>query len=382
LGAPVITDVNCAGDSTGAITVTPNGGTPPYTYLWSDGQLTVTAGNLPAGIYSVTVTDNSGCAASSTYTVAESPMLTLQVNTTTALCADPTSGSATAVPGGGDGTYTYSWSNTGSTATISSLQGGAYLVTVTDGLGCTITGSGTVNTDSIVIYPLGPDRNICEGDSVTIGAGFANAVWSTGAVGDSITVNSAGELWASGNCATTDTVAVIVTTPPEVPELNITDTMICEGDAVVLIVTDEGHLYVWSTGDTATQTTVDTAGVYIVNAINNCGRSSAEATVYDSLCSCRIYMPNAFSPNGKGSAENEEFRAYSLCNEVAGFELKIFDRWGSLVFHTNDFHEGWDGTTKGRECEPGVYVWYVSYHSKEPDRNRVFKIKGGVTLMK
>jgi parallel beta-helix repeat protein len=139
-------DVDCNGNSTGTATVTAAGGTMPYTYLWSDGQTTAIATNLPAALYGVIITDANGCMSADSATISEPTELTV----TTTSVADTNNlsiGQASATAAGGTPSYTYSWDNGMTGSTISGLGSGLYAVTVTDGNGCTTTG--TVQVDSI-----------------------------------------------------------------------------------------------------------------------------------------------------------------------------------------------------------------------------------------
>ena len=89
-------------------------------------------------------------------------------------------------------------------------------------------------------------------------------------------------------------------------------------------------------------------------------------------------MPNVFSPNG--DSKNETFNAVG--DNLTGFSLKIFNRWGNLLFETNSIGNGWDGTHKGSKVSSGTYVYLIEYSYTEK-RNTINKnIKGTVTLLK
>jgi hypothetical protein len=124
-------DVLCNGDANGSISLVVTGGTPTYTYLWSNGATTDNISNLVAGPYSVTVTDANGCMAMQSFTVNEPAAITLSIT-------HNNMDSATAIAGGGVGSFTFAWSDGQTTATAGGLMNNTtYMVTVTDANGCT-----------------------------------------------------------------------------------------------------------------------------------------------------------------------------------------------------------------------------------------------------
>ncbi|HEX7846083.1 MAG TPA: immunoglobulin domain-containing protein, partial [Chitinophagaceae bacterium] len=135
------TNVNvlCFGNSTGSIDLTVAGGTSPYTYAWSNGATTQDITSLPAGTYSVTVTDANGCTAVLNNIVITQPAAALALSEThvNVLCFGNSTGSINLTVTGGTSPYTYAWSNGATTQDITSLPAGAYNVTVTDANGCT-----------------------------------------------------------------------------------------------------------------------------------------------------------------------------------------------------------------------------------------------------
>lgn len=376
-------NVPCAGDSSGSITISINGGTAPNTIAWSTGDSTLTVNNLTVGSYSVTVTDANNCAANDSYTITGASAVLLQMAATPIDCNDPNSGSASVVASGGATPYTYSWSNAATSATLNSVTVGWYTVTVTDANGCIGIDSVEVTGDNVSAFNLGPNLNICLGDTVILGTGLVGTVWSTGDTSDYLVVTNGGTYYGtitSGACSNSDTVTIFLEQEPNVPQLNVNDTIVCDSESLILRVDDEGYLYVWSTGDTSEQIVVDTPGIYIVTAINHCGQVSAEAFVSDSNCACRLYLPNAFSPNGDGA--NDVLKVYTQCTEIEEFSFSIFDRWGGLVYRSRDFREVWDGTSKGKNCIPGVYVYSISYLSRENGVRQIQRMKGSVTLLR
>ncbi|TXB57474.1 GEVED domain-containing protein, partial [Phaeodactylibacter luteus] len=140
--------LSCAGDENGVIVSTVNGGSEPYSYLWSNGSTQPDINNLSAGIYSLTVTDQTGCSVSAQAVV--SAPTAIVVSVTTAAAVGSTGGTAEANATGGTSPYTYSWSNGAMGNEVSGLPAGTYTVTVSDANGCTGTTTFQIETDEPV----------------------------------------------------------------------------------------------------------------------------------------------------------------------------------------------------------------------------------------
>jgi hypothetical protein len=153
-------------------TVTPSGGTPPYTYLWSPGSQTNSiATGLGWGTYTVTVTDSAGCSASSPVTISlYYSNLTAFTNETAATCSS-NDGSAYIVMYGGKEPYTYAWSPGGMTTdSVTGLSAGTYTVSVTDSNGCSLTASVTIAGNSPTLSLSASLYTITVGDSTLLSA--------------------------------------------------------------------------------------------------------------------------------------------------------------------------------------------------------------------
>ncbi|MFH0893850.1 MAG: T9SS type A sorting domain-containing protein, partial [Bacteroidota bacterium] len=140
----VVTNVACFGGNNGAVNLIVAGGVSPYTYLWTGGLLTEDISGLTAGTYNVTVTDNNGCTATSSATVAQPTQIFLSTVVTNVACFGGNNGAVNLVVAGGVGPYTYLWTGGLLTEDISGLTAGTYNVTVTDFNLCTATTSATV----------------------------------------------------------------------------------------------------------------------------------------------------------------------------------------------------------------------------------------------
>ncbi len=142
------TDVSCNGGNNGSALATIAGGTPGFSYLWSNASIGQTASGLSIGNYTITVTDASGCTATNTANITQPGALVPAASQQTgAGCSNsPGGGIAIASATGGTGSYAYSWNSGSTIATASSLAAGSYTVTVTDGNGCTQTAVAAISS--------------------------------------------------------------------------------------------------------------------------------------------------------------------------------------------------------------------------------------------
>lgn len=119
------------------------------------------------------------------------------------------------------------------------------------------------------------------------------------------------------------------------------------------------------------------SGTYSVTVTNACGSATDEINVDFRAGGCQLAIPTAFSPNGDGV--NDLFKAVAFC-PVAKFSMHVYNRWGELVYATDDVTEGWDGVFR-RESQPlGVFVYYIEYFND--CSQKMEKVVGNVTLMR
>lgn len=175
-----VLDVSCAGGNNGVIDLTATGGTAPYSFSWSDETSNEDLFNLPAGSYSVTVTDDHGCTNVQNFTITQ-PASPIVVNGVISDATSQTSadGNIDITTTGGTGPYSFQWSNGATTEDVSGLLPGTYSVSITDMNGCVTSGTFTVaytigitehsnNAAGVTLYP-NPAH-----ESFTIDAGGAS----------------------------------------------------------------------------------------------------------------------------------------------------------------------------------------------------------------
>ena len=163
----VVDNVNCFAGNDGAIDLTILGGTAPYSYVWSNSQMTQDANGLIAGTYSVLVTDAKGCFADSTITVTE-PAVPLSVteNHVNVLCFGDLTGSINITVAGGTPSYDYLWSNGSVLEDLINVAAGLYSVVISDSLGCTISISITITEPAAPLFISNTTTNVsCFGGS-------------------------------------------------------------------------------------------------------------------------------------------------------------------------------------------------------------------------
>lgn len=324
------TDAFCNG-GTGTATVTPTGGTSPYTYVWSPAGGNSSVATLLAGNYSVTVTEANGCAVTQTVTITEPAPMTLIANVNFATCG-LFDGSATVTPSGGITPYTFLWLTSPTVQTTSiaiNLGVGTYTVYVTDANGCLQGQTAVVggNKPPIADFNFSPDiisllDSVVAFSDVSIGA-VSYWAWDFDDIGSA--PNDSSSL--------------------QNPTHSYSDT----GTYCV-------SLKVWN----------------------------ESLTCFDSITKClkveplvTFFLPNAFTPNKDG--KNDIFIGFG--SYITEFDMKIFDRLGHLVFESNDIEKGWNGSVNNDAdvVQEGVYAWKVRIvDTKEMEYNYV----GHVTLIK
>jgi gliding motility-associated-like protein len=269
---------------TGVITVSGTGGTAPYT---GSGTFTVAAGT-----YTYSLVDANGCSSAVTITITQPPVLSLSLSQTNVNCNGFATGSITANPAGGQGPYTYLWSNNQTTQTVSNLLAGAYSVVVTDNLGCTINGNTTITQPLAPILLQESHTNIlCFGNntgsidlSVSGGTSPYTYSWSNSSTTQDIQNLIAGTY----NVTVTDAngciaVMSINVTQPAIPltvgytTTNVSCFGLSDGSIDVTPLGGTGPFtYYWTTGLASQDLSNLPAGQYIVaiTDANNCVTST------------------------------------------------------------------------------------------------------------
>ncbi len=188
-------------------------------------------------------------------------------------------------------------------------------------------------------------------------------------------------------CTSVPTVVTYVVNPPLSTTTTVTSSSstVLEGESTNLNVTMSpyipGVLYSWSPSDNLSCNdcpnpiaTPDSATCYVVTLLapDVCPLQDSVCVNYKIKCG-EIFVPSIFSPNGDGV--NDNFKVHGRC--LVKIQMSVFDRWGNLVFYTDDVDDGWDGTYKGKEMNSGTFVYRLFVTSLYGETE---ELKGNVTL--
>jgi gliding motility-associated-like protein len=377
-------DVICASDSTGSIDITVSGGTPSYVYSWTTTATTEDISSLAAGVYTVTVTDSNLCAISFTDTIlSTNPVINASYSAANAFCIDSIGGSIDVTATGGTGTLTYLWNTSDVTEDLSGIYAGNYTVTITDSLNCfNILNIIIADTSTLNLNITGSSA-ICQGSTLDLNVtDYTNVTYQwmndstaiasgTAAVN---TINAAGSYYvvATSACGTfiSDTVNISVNSLPVVTLDDATSTT-C--DSSIVLTASGGISYLWSPAGSLNDATLSAplaspqeGTIYIVAVTDTNGCVSYDSITVDVTC-VTLTIPNGFSPNGDGY--NDAFVILKL-EDYPDNKLRIFSRWGNMVYEMNDYDNSWNGTAnvnvlmKGKELPAGTYYYVLDLNNK------------------
>lgn len=259
----------CTGQST---TLTASGGD---TYLWSNGETTASITITTPGNYTVTAFNTCGQSSSAPFTVTESPLPNPQISGNLSFC----SGQQTTLTASGGTTYL--WSNGETTTAISVSTPGNYSVTAFNTCGQAVSVPVTVSENPLPNPQISGNNSFCTGQQTTLTAsGGTSYLWSNGQTSPSITATAPGSytVTAFNTCGQTVS-APFTVSEMLLPNAHIAgETTFCAGQQTALTASG-GTSYLWSTGQTGTNLTVSTPGIYSVSVNNSCGTDIETVTI-------------------------------------------------------------------------------------------------------
>lgn len=413
-----ISDVTCNSDNDGVLGVTISQGTAPYSYSWDNStSISNIANDLYAGTHTVTITDNMGCTISLTETIDEpDPLKISSMTPNTQIC--PEDEIELQVAGtGGSSTYTFTWKSSdgevlgnGNTLIVDPLvTNTSYCVELTEACGSPLADSCVlIYFPTPVIPQLTPDKYVdCDpgefyiqntsaniGELATTYIDFGNnenVILQNGA--DTSVSYSLPGIYSLEVINTSiygcvyDTVLTDFLTVNSKPIANfvlsgnpgtIYETLLEAND----LSTDDVVSWEWfSPNSNPSHSLVESPkfkfpegveGKYpvtlVVHSYMGCSDTiSKEAIINDVVL---FYVPNTFTPDNDEFNQTWDFVLKGA--DIYGFNLKIFNRWGEIVWETNDPEVGWDGTYNGSLVKSGAYTWKATFKHRDDDGKKVY----------
>jgi gliding motility-associated-like protein len=398
--------VPCPGDNI-TLTATVIGGLPPYDYIWSNGQSgnSISLSPTTTGSYSVTVTAQcSSSSVSDTVLVTVPQYLPLQITVSNDIVSNCpyVEEMLYAQATGGSGTYIYSWSTAGNNISnvdsilVNPSTTTNYYISVTDQCGATAT---DIIIYSILSPPLLTSVNnvpeICPGDSVFISVnatgGFGNYHYYWETTGDTIPgiwvkpySSTSYIVQVSDDCQTFSVPAItqVIVVKPNA-DFAIFNQNLMEGLPITLQnLTLNGYAYDWYFSDGGYSTLVnpthvfESPGEYMITLVATDSKGCIDSitkpvTIYEEFY---IYIPNTFIPNG--DRFNNYFSGSFI--GVKWIKMEVFNRWGELLFYSEDQNFKWDGNHNNNRIQDGTYTWKLTYR---PNRGIDELLTGHVNVL-
>jgi gliding motility-associated-like protein len=340
------------------------------TYLWSTGATTQSINASATGTYWVTAS-NGTCSDVDTINITgiQPPSL----GSDTAVCAgQPVTLS------GGTGTA-YLW-NTGATSqTINATTTGTYWVDVSNGT-CVQRDSIDVTIYALPVVNLGNDTLLCPNTTFVLNAGNAGAsyLWNDGSITQNISVDSAGTysvLVSQNGCPERDSISITYVEPLYLGEA----ISLCGAFTTVLDAgNNPGASFLWNTGATTQSIEVSFADQYWVQISNGNCTLTDTIDVTGAPGEGILFIPNTFTPNG--NSRNDKFTAVG--EGITYFNMRIYNRWGELLFETSDINAGWDGYYQNKLVQMDTYVYVIQYQTECSEGNKKQKEVGHVNVLR
>lgn len=329
------------------------------------------------------------CSITDSITLNITPVPLVNLGADTIVCAGK---ELTLIPKTNDNDVSYYWDD-GSTSPVRSVTTpGKYWVEVVSRCGIA---SDTVYVSERTTTPvyLGNDTLLCPGTSIILqnrmpADAQTKYTWSVPASDKSIIADGAGTYWieASNSCGTVHDDIVIsakdscICKPFYAKADAGNERWLCTYDTLVLrnAAHENGFRYLWNAVPAGKELIVKQPGIYTLDVSTYCGTASDTIIVHRKIddCECFVYAPNAFTPNSDNN--NDHFAVKSNC--VLKGTIRIFNRWGGVVFYSENLSDGWDGKI-GNEIQPsGLYVYHLRY--EYVNRPGTFTKKGTFSLIR
>jgi gliding motility-associated-like protein len=298
------------------------------------------------------------------FSVGDTPSPLIITTSTSPETCKGNDGAASINVSGGALPYTFLWNNGGTSSSIINVASATYAVTVTDALQCTSNTTAIVGKTPAVISTATTISDTCGKGlgSIQINVMQGSAPYTYQWL-PNISSNSQAQMVVAGiyqivvtdvNLCTTTLSASVSNAGSISVNLGV-DTLIC--DTINQLLNPGIYdTYLWHDGSTLSTFTAQESGTYAVTVTDGSCSASSAIVIY-SDCNEMLFIPNAFSPNDDGL--NDVF----IVNPgiTSAYSLKVYNRLGALIYHTDAATTGWDGKNASKLLPCGLYAYVVTY---------------------
>lgn len=367
--------------------------------VWSNGETTKSINVTETGLYWVSAIDPLGCKSANSDTVdvyifKTSVKPIIEASGPTVLCEGEELTLTT------DLDRNIIWSTGETTQSITVTTSGTYSI-YQSSVRC---GDGIASDPFQVVFQSLPEKPeiiiedtnqaavgddsiaICEGASINLTGPLGhNMIWSNGSTDRSIQVTTSGKYWLHverNGCisAASDTLEIVIDRDFDMQVA--TETTICTGTEIIELSPRLSELGVnlnWSDGSNTETLLVTEKGDYWLEASRGACRKERVFIRVDHLCISRLFIPDAFSPNGDGFHDTFEIKSL----HTTSFEIGIFNQWGVMVFNSKTQEEQWDGQYQNQQAPIGKYAYSITYGGEDVNgKTQLFARRGNLTLIR
>lgn len=258
----------------------------------------------------------------------------------------------------------YLWNTGAASNQLTVTMPGVYSIVATAVNGC--KSYDTLQLKAVHALPvvsLNKNTGLCKGENRILYAGqHSNYLWNDGSTNASFVANTIGTYYVQVRdlygCTGSDTSIIIRIN--ELPANFLPSSQeICNYGSNTIQPINDFENYSWSSGSRSKTISVFAAGIYRLQVVDRNGCIGADTIVItQKQCFTGLFVPTAFTPNADGL--NDNLKAM-LFGDIQSFNFKIINRYGNLVFASNNPAKGWDGTISGLSQDSGVYIWVCVY---------------------
>lgn len=349
-------------------------------FEWSTGENTQTIEVNNTGLYNLTVTNEFNCKAFDEIIIL--PKILVNLGKDTIICK----GTKLLLNAKNIG-LTYLWNTGDNTQTITIDKPNLYSVTVSDGKGCSVSDEINVELDSIVNPYVNFDTTLCQGKFLTLkNLDKSYQLNWLNSQNDEIKVNSSGlfkAILSNNLCKDTFEVKVnIIDSVKGIIQLPDNNNMYCfnieKASLTVMVENFSNYSLIWSHNlSRDNEIEINASGTYTAEVSNGFCTSIISTKIIE-YCEPTFFIPNTFTPN------NDDLNDYFSPKQSGYFKeyyMEIFNRWGELIYISNDINKGWDGKMTGNDVQNDVYIYKIFYSYFNENGILVQKNKvGTVTL--